>query len=293
MARRGSVDVDVGSLLSAVNAAQDRVQERLGGAAAARAKQLEPEPEPEPAEPRPKKKKGGALGRARRASVTLAGMMGKGKDAKELEEASDSSEEDEGGPSHVVSAGDDEANIAHLLHTLQPQKKSPEQVKKKVGRVRRMSVNLAEAMAAKADDAAPPEEDEEDDYDPAPGATTPSGAGSQDGSPPEQQPKKKKGFVRRMRRMSVDAVQKVATAVAGQELVDEAAAAAEEGKAPPRAPRTQQTCVATVDEFVVPASRLGTLRPCGRAKVPATRRGPRPCRTWSGRTGAPPGSRRR
>ena len=233
MARRGSVDVDVGSLLSAVNAAQDRVQERLGGAAAARAKQLEPEPEPQP-EPR-KKKKGGALGRARRASVTLAGMMGKGKDAKELEEASDSSEEDEGGPSHVVSAGDDEANIAHLLHTLQPQKKSPEQVKKKVGRVRRMSVNLAEAMAAKAD-GAPPEEDEEDDYDPAPGATTPSGAGSQDGSPPEQQPKKKKGFVRRMRRMSVDAVQKVATAVAGQELVDEAAAAAEEGKAPPRRP---------------------------------------------------------
>ena len=286
MARRGSVDVDVGSLLSAVNAAQDRVQERLGGAAAARAKQLEPEPEPEP-EPR-KKKKGGALGRARRASVTLAGMMGKGKDAKELDEASDSSEEDEGGPSHVVRAGDDEANIAHLLHTLEPKEKSPEQVKKKVGRVRRMSVNLAEAMAAKADDAAPPEEDEEDDYDPAPGATTPSGAGSQDGSP-EQQPKKKKGFVGRMRRMSVDAVQKVATAVAGQELVDEAAAAAEEGKAPPRRPR----CVATVDEFVVPVSRLGTLRPCGRAKVPATRRGPRPCRTWSGRTGAPPESRRR
>ena len=243
--------------------------------------------------PRQKKKKGGALGRARRASVTLAGMMGKGKDAKELEEASDSSEEDEGGPSHVVRAGDDEANIAHLLHTLEPpsKKKSPEQVKKKVGRVRRMSVNLAEAMAAKADDAAPPEEDEEDDYDPAPGATTPSGAGSQDGSP--EQPKKKKGFVRRMRRMSVDAVQKVATAVAGQELVDEAAAAAEEGKAPPRAPRTQQTCVATVDEFVVPVSRLGTLRPCGRAKVPATIRGPRHCRTWSGRTGAPPESRRR
>ena len=128
--------------------------------------------------------------------------------------------------------------------------------------------------------------DEEDDYDPAPGATTP--AGSQDGSP--EQPKKKKGFVRRMRRMSVDAVQKVATAVAGQELVDEAAAAAEEGKAPPALYRS---CVATVDEFVVPVPSLGTLRPCGRAKVPATRRGPRPCRTWSARTGAPPGSRRR
>ena len=197
----------------------------------------EPEPEPEQ-EPAPGAKKKALKGRMRRASVAIRRRG------------------EEEGPSYQVSAEDDKNNLAALMGGSGSAANTPQgPAKKKVGRMRRMSVEvLKKAVAVNAQAMGPPRSrsgasaSSEDAFD-APGAAHTGSAGtnrvscagtsrsSGSGDSPGDaamtpggtaKPKKAKGFRGRMRRMSVEMVTKVATAVAGEELLEEVAAEEEQ-----------------------------------------------------------------